>query len=189
MQLQKPGIRVMGIAESYRTPHHSLLAGVVMRRDLYIDGFGFATITVGGDDGSDAIITMVKEQNRRDISVIMISGAALAWFNILNPVWISEETKIPVICVSYEESEGLLDHIARHFPGNTEKIDTYCALKERIIVDLPTGYSLYARGYGVSDRDTVRICRIFAHHGRIPEPIRVARLCARAVRQSTHTGI
>ncbi|MBN1165863.1 MAG: DUF99 family protein [Methanospirillaceae archaeon] len=189
MQLQKPGIRVMGIAESYRNPHHSLLAGVVMRRDLFIDGFGFATITVGGDDGSDAIISMVKEKNRGDIPAVMISGAALAWFNILNPERISEEINTPVICVSYEESEGLIKHIERHFPGNTEKIDAYRALKERIIVDLPTGYQLYARGYGISDRETAKVCRIFTHHGRIPEPVRVARLCARAFKQSTHSGI
>ena len=186
MQLQKSGIRVMGIAESYDTRDISLLAGVVMRKDLYIDGFTFNTITVGGDDSSDAIISMFQVLNRRDISLIMISGCALAWFNILRPQYIYEETKIPVICVSYEESEGLDVHIKKHFPDDSHKIEAYLSLKPRRAVSLKTGYTLYARGYGITDSETDKACIIFTHHGKIPEPIRIARLCARSVMQYTH---
>ena len=52
MHSGKPGLRVLGIAESYRGRHDegavSRLAGVVMRRDLRIDGFGTDEATVGG---------------------------------------------------------------------------------------------------------------------------------------------
>ena len=186
MQLQKSGIRVMGVAESYQTRDISLLAGVVMRKDLYIDGFAYNTITVGGDDGTDAIISMVRAMNRKDISLLMISGCALAWFNILNPQQIYEDTCIPVICVTYEESEGLLPHIKRHFPSDTHKIEIYNALKPRDEIHVRTGYTLYARGYGISQSETQKACILFTHHGKIPEPIRVARLCARSFMQYTH---
>ncbi|PKL60363.1 MAG: DUF99 domain-containing protein, partial [Methanomicrobiales archaeon HGW-Methanomicrobiales-4] len=53
MQLQKPGIRVLGIAESYSSRDDSCLCGVVMRRDLHIDGFIFGRVMVGGEDSTE----------------------------------------------------------------------------------------------------------------------------------------
>jgi endonuclease V-like protein UPF0215 family len=181
MQLQKSGIRVLGIAESYSDRDRSCLCGVVMRRDLQIDGFAFGTVTVGGDDATAVILRMVEDLDRNDLNGIMLSGCVIAWYNIVNPAKIHAATQIPVICVSYQESEGLEGHIEHHFPGNTDKLENYQALGARIPVLLPNGYTLYARGWGLTDTELVRSCRIFTIHGKIPEPLRVARLCARSV--------
>ena len=107
MHIPKKGLRAFGIAESYSGRTCSTLAGVVMRKDLRIDGFSFGTVTVGGMDATDRILGMVRRLNRSDINLIMLSGCVIAWFNVLDPSRISLETGIPVICVSYEDSEGL----------------------------------------------------------------------------------
>lgn len=184
MQLQKSGIRVFGIAESFSDRQQSRLCGVVMRRDLHIDGFAFGRVTVGGDDATDVIITMIEGLNRKDLNLIMLSGCVIAWFNIIDPGTIHTITGLPIICVSYQESEGLSRHIAHHFPGNEKKIQMYHALGNRIEILLPNNYTLYARGWGLPDNEVIRACRIFTHHGRIPEPLRVARLCARSAMAS-----
>lgn len=188
MQLQKSGIRVLGIAESFAGRSNSILCGVVMRRDLHIDGFVFGEVIVGGDDATQEIIRMIHELNRPDLNLIMISGCVIAWYNIISPSSIQEQSGIPVICVSYEESEGLEGHIRHHFPGDDIRLSRYRALGERTEITLHTGHTLYARGWGLSLPEVIRACRIFTHHGKIPEPVRVARLCARKVMQTTMPG-
>jgi len=185
MQLQKSGIRVLGIAESCSSRERSFLCGVVMRRDLHIDGFVFGNVTVGGDDATGEILRMITELDRHDLNLIMLSGSVIAWYNIVDPAEIHYQTRIPIISVSYEESEGLEEHIRHHFPGDAERVTRYRSLGDRTEVSLPTGYSLFARGWGVTEKEMIRACRLFTHHGKIPEPLRVARIAARSMMQYT----
>jgi len=179
MHIPKKGLRALGIAESYTGRSVSRVAGVVMRKDLHIDGFIFSTVTVGGMDATASVLNMVQTLERRDINVIMLSGCVIAWFNILNPSLINQETGIPVICVTYEDSEGLDSDIRYHFPDDTARILAYENLGKRIPVKLHTHQTLFIRAWGIDHHDAGRLCNDFTHEGKIPEPLRVARLCAR----------
>jgi hypothetical protein len=185
MHIPKKGLRALGIAESYSGRSVSRLAGVVMRKDLRIDGFIFSTVTVGGMDATASVLHMVQELERSDINVIMLSGCVIAWFNIMNPAQIAKETGIPVICVTYEDSEGLIADIRHHFPDDTARISAYENLGERIPVELHTQQTIFIRAWGMGSRDAARLCNDFTLEGKIPEPLRVARLCAR---QSLYSG-
>ena len=179
MHIPKKGLRVFGIAESYSGRTCSRLAGVVMRKDLRIDGFSFGNVTVGGMDATDCILTMVRVLDRRDIKVIMLSGCVIAWFNVIDPARISQETNIPVICISYEDSDGLEAEIGNHFPEDKERVIAYRRLGERIPVILHTHQTIYLRAWGLNLTDAVQLCNDFTIEGKIPEPLRVARLCSR----------
>jgi len=179
MHIPKKWLRAFGIAESFAGRTRSTLAGVVMRKDLRIDGFSFGTVTVGGMDATDSILRMVRRLNRRDINVIMLSGCVIAWFNVLDPSRISQEAGIPVICVSYEDSEGLEADIRHHFSGDWERVVAYRRLGERIPVTLLTGQTILLRAWKLNPTDAMKLCNDFTLEGKIPEPIRVARLCSR----------
>ncbi len=179
MHIPKKGLRALGIAESYSGRTSSTLAGVVMRKDLRIDGFAFGKVTVGGMDATDCILGMVQDLNRRDINVIMLSGCVIAWFNVIDPARISHETGIPVICVTYEDSDGLESDIRYHFPDEEERINAYGKLGERIPVILHTHQIIFLRAWGISPHDAEQLCNDFTLEGKIPEPLRVARLCSR----------
>ena len=179
MHIPKKGLRAFGIAESYSGRTFSTLAGVVMRKDLRIDGFSFGTVTVGGMDATDSILGMLSELNRRDINVIMLSGCVIAWFNVLDPLRISREAGIPVISVSYEDSEGLEADIRHHFPGDEERVVSYRRLGERIPITLHTGQTIFLRAWKLNPTDAMKLCNDFTLEGKIPEPLRVARLCSR----------
>jgi len=181
MHLPKKGLRALGIAESYRGRTYSTLAGVVMRKDLRIDGFSFGAVTVGGMDATDTVLRMIQELQRRDLNAILLSGCVIAWFNVIDPSRIEKESAIPVICVTYEESDGLEEDIRHHFPDDPARIAAYRQLGERIPARLHTGETLYIRAWGLSHDDAARFCDDFTLEGRIPEPLRVARLCARHV--------
>jgi endonuclease V-like protein UPF0215 family len=185
MHIAKKGLRVLGIAESYTGRTRSTLAGVVMRKDLVIDGAAFERVTVGGKDATTAVLAMVRELDRRDINCLMLSGCVIAWYNIINPDELHATTGIPVIVVTYEESEGLEEDIRYHFPGDAERLDAYRALGERFPVDLHNGYRIYLRASGMLNDDAARLCDAFALDGKIPEPLRVARIMARGVMRHT----
>jgi len=180
MHLPKTGIRALGIAESYSGREQSTLAGVVMRKDLIIDGFAFASVTVGGMDGTDAVLKIIHTLNRRDINVVLLSGCVISFFNIINPLKVHNETGLPVICVTYENSDGLLGDIKHHFPGDTARTDAYLSLGERLPHILPDGQTVYLRSWGIDPPDAGELCTAFTSQGKIPEPLRVARLSARA---------
>jgi len=187
MHIAKKGLRILGIAESFSSGKNSILAGVVMRKDLRIDGFSFTTTTVGGMDATDSVIALYRSFTRGDINLIMISGGVISWYNIIDPFRVFDETQRGVIIVTYEESEGIEDDIVRHFPGDGARIAAYRNLGSRIPVTLRTGHTLYMRSYGLREKDAGSICSDFTFDGRVPEPLRVARLYARSVlRSQTH---
>ncbi|HMA05020.1 MAG TPA: DUF99 family protein [Methanomicrobiales archaeon] len=180
MHLAKRGIRALGIAESFSGRSSSTMAGVVMRKDLRIDGVALATLTVGGMDATDAVLGIIASLARRDINVALVSGSVVAWYNILDPEAIQEKTGLPLIVVTYEDSEGLEEDITHHFPGDEDRLKAYRRLGAREPVDLGGGSRVFIRPFGISSDDASRILRDFTRDGKVPEPVRVARLVARA---------
>jgi len=173
---------VLGIAESFvRTIPLSRLAGVVMRADLRIDGVALASATVGGDDATRAVLNIYEELDRADVNAILLSGAVISWFNIIDIQEVFESTEKPVICLTYEESPGLEKCIREYFPEPDEKLRSYERLGPRQQIMLKTGYEVYVRTLDVSPEDARVLINKFTLDGRIPEPVRVARLAARAV--------
>jgi endonuclease V-like protein UPF0215 family len=181
LHLNKPAIRVLGIAESFtKSKPLSRLAGVVMRGDLRIDGIAFSNITVGGDDATEGIFRIYEELDRTDINIIMLNGAVIGWFNIIDLQEIYERLDISVLCLSYEESSGLQKYILGYFPTDEERMRRYHRLGQRERVKLKTGYDVYIRGFGITGAEAKLLLSKFTLDGRVPEPLRMARLAARA---------
>jgi len=181
IHLEKKGLRGLAIAESFKQDDNSSrLAGVVIRRDYVIDGFVFGKCTIEGDDATESVLKMYRTLNRDDINFILISGLIIAMYNIIDIKKISEETNLPVIGVTYEESEGIEDSIKKHFPNSYEqKMDRYHKLETRKPITLHTGYKLYIRTEGCIFEEAQQLLDMFTLQGAIPEPLRVAQLLAK----------
>ena len=180
MNIPKKGLRALGIAESYSGRTVSTLAGIVMRKDLVVDGAAFARVTVAGTDASGGVLSIVRALDRKDINVLFLSGCVIAFFNIIDPEVVQEETGLPVVCVTYEESEGLEGDIIHHFPGDKKRLGAYRRLGDRIPHTLPGGGIVFIRSWGIDTQDAARLCDDFTREGKIPEPLRLARIAARA---------
>jgi len=184
LHLNKPGIRALGVAESFRPgQRRSTLAGVVMRSDLVVDGLAIGSALVGGDDASTSIAALYRKLNRNDVNVIMVSGAILSLYNMVDIESLAKRTKLPVICLTYKETSGIEDAIRLHFPENPEpKLAAYRKLGGRLKVRLSSGNKVFARAsLGVKDAEVKSVIDMFTLQGSVPEPVRVARLLARAV--------
>ncbi|MEM3437105.1 MAG: DUF99 family protein [Nitrososphaerales archaeon] len=192
IHVEKKGIRALGIAESFKKDQskRSVLAGIVMRSDMIIDGFIFGSAEIGGDDATDEIVNMFQRLKRNDINIIMLGGSVISMYNIIDIDSLGLRTNTPVISVTFKESEGLEPHIKHHFPYSWEKkLSAYNKLGVREAIKLHTNYTVYIRTYGISSEVSKRILDKFTIQGAIPEPIRLARLLARAKIASNAIGI
>ena len=174
----KSGVRVLAIAESFdREDEKSIVAGIVMRGDVRIDGFGICKPSVGGTDATSSLISLFERLERPDIRAWMLGGSVIAWFNIIDIVELYETTKVPVVCVSYNPSEGIEKYVKEYFPADWEqRLQIMERAGPRMEATLKTGHQVYLNVSGLSKTRAKQLVDQFTLDGRIPEPIRVARI-------------
>ncbi|MEP0824961.1 MAG: DUF99 family protein [Nitrososphaera sp.] len=178
---EKKGIRILGVAESFKkSGTKSTLAGIVMRRDLVIDGMAFGSATIEGDDATDSIISIYRSLARDDINCILLDGLVISMYNIIDGERVAGETGLPVLAITFEDSKGLEKSIMHHFKDWKDKLKQYQKLGEREKVTLKTGKNLFIRCWGINQRRAIAILNSFTLQGSVPEPIRVAKIAARA---------
>ncbi|MFB6160387.1 MAG: DUF99 family protein [Haloferacaceae archaeon] len=182
----KPGVRALGIAESHAgDADRSVLAGAVVRADRVVDGLAFGTCTVGGLDATAATLDLAAALDRADVRHVLTAGVAPAWFNLLDLDRVHERLDRPVVAVSFEASEGLEPALREQFDGAAleARLDRYRALPPRRPVTVGDD-RVFVRAAGLSDEHAAAVVRAHTPEGEgRPEPLRVARLSARAVRE------
>lgn len=191
LQVHKKGIRAFGVSESFvkSSSRNSILAGVVMRSDLIVDGFSFATATVGGMDSTQRIIDMYKAMERDDINLILLNGCVISWYNVVDLHLLAKATHLPLICVTYRESKGLERFFRELFPKDYGyRIEVYRRNGPRREVILKTGKKVFIRFIGMNLDEAESILNKFTLVGAVPEPLRVARLLARSLMRSCLEG-
>lgn len=185
LHLEKKGLRGLAIAESFRqNSEKSILSGIVMRRDFLIDGFVFGTTTLNGNDATDAILKMYDDLDRPDISYVLISGLIISMYNVIDIKKIHESLQLPIIGVTYNESQGLEDAIKHHFPEDyVSKIKEYQKLGNREKISLHTSSDIFVRREGCTLHDAKYLLDELTLQGSIPEPLRVAQLLSKTLLQ------
>ncbi|MGQ4833121.1 MAG: DUF99 family protein [Candidatus Asgardarchaeia archaeon] len=179
----KKGFRVLGIAESFKKgmSSRSLLTGVVMRADFVIDGINFTFSKVGGLDSTERIIELYTEFNRTDIGAILINGCIISWFNIVDLEKLFQVIQKPIICLTYEESQGIEKYLREYFPNDWAlRLEIYNRNGDREKIYLKTRHFVFVQVKGITVRRALVLLNKFTIHGAIPEPIRIAKLISNA---------
>jgi endonuclease V-like protein UPF0215 family len=186
----KPGTRALGVAESFaEDDERSVLCGAVVRADRIVDGMAFGSCTVGGTDATAAVGSLVADLDRDDVQYLLLAGIAPAWFNVVDARALADAVSRPVIVVSFEASPGLEPTLREQFSGDAlrRRLGTYRAQPPRH--RLAVGETdVWVRSVGVDGGAADRIVRAFTPEGGRPEPLRVARLAARAARRVRAAG-
>ena len=188
VHIHKKGIRVLGISESFvkGISKHSILAGVIMRADMIVDGFTFSRAKVGGMDATQRIIEMYEALNRRDINIVLLNGCVISWYNVIDLNHIVDSIGLPLVCVTYEDSGGLETFFKENFPeGWQQRTEVYKRNGPRTPLTLHTGHTIYARFLNISRDETLKLLNKLTFHGAVPEPLRIARLLARSLMGSS----
>ncbi|MDH5019152.1 endonuclease dU [Halobacterium rubrum] len=176
----KPGTRALGVAASASGGNSATVAGAVVRASRVADGFSLSTCTVGGLDSTAAVVDCYERLGREDVRYVLLAGVAPAWFNVVDLRAVHEAVERPVLAVSFEASDGLRDPIEREFSGREreDRLAVYESLPDRHPLAV-NGERVFVRSVGCDSPDEV-VCAFTPEGGR-PEPLRVARLVARAV--------
>jgi uncharacterized protein len=182
LNIDKKGIRVLAIAESFRKDiTTSILAGIVMRKDLIIDGLIFGNATIGGDDATQNIIKMYTSLKRNDINFLLLDGLIISMYNIINGKIIYDKIGIPVIAITFKNSQGIENAIRKHFPYNyNNKLENLKNLGTRNLILLKTKKYLWIRTWGIKHEDAIKLLNSFLIQGAIPEPIKLAKIISHA---------
>ena len=175
------------MSESFtKDSERSVVAGVVMRGDLRIDGFGFCHPQVGGTDATAELLGMFRRLERGDVRAWLLGGGVISWFNVVDLRTLSAQTGIPVVCVSFDESNGLEKYIREYFPDDwQQRVETLEKAGDRRLVSLETGHSVYVVTAGIGVNRARQLLNLFTLDGRVPEPVRVARQLAAAVHRNS----
>jgi len=190
--LEKKGVRVLGVAESFKkgAGERAVLAGVVMRADFVIDGVVVGECTVGGLDSTEGIIRMYHTLGREDVMAIMLNGCIISWFNVIDLHRLHDETRLPVIAVSYNPTRGILNFFKKYFPDDWQKrVEIYERNGPRIGIVNKNNLTIYIRSVGIDEEDAARLINRFTLFGKIPEPLRIAKLVAHAILLSRVKGV
>lgn len=182
----KPGSRALGIAAS-DAADRSQLCGAVLRADRMVDDLVFATCSVGGSDATAACCRLWDRLERPDVQWLLVAGVAPAWFNLVDLAALADHTDRPVIVVSFEDSDGLEAPLREQFDGAALdwRLDVYGRLPSRTRVSIGDD-AVFIRSVGTDTDAAAAVVRAFTPEGSgRPEPLRIARLAARAGREQS----
>lgn len=119
----------------------------------------------------------------KQLKVIMTRGVTIAGFNYLDLALLSEKTALPIISIVDREPD--MDKISaalQNLPNGDKRLEI---IKKnglpKPILSSPDEGPIFIQSFGITEDEVIRIVQNATVTGRIPEPIRVARLIAVAL--------
>lgn len=158
----------------------ALLAAVLFR-EANIENVKVVKITVDGLDATKKLAEVLKEW---DFTTIMLAGVSFAGFNLINPTIIYEKFKKPVIIISRTkpDNRAVKQALKKHFEDWEMRWEVFQKLGPIHKIVTRSGEApLYVEIVGASVKWASNIIRALCFCGRVPEPIRAARLIARGL--------
>ncbi|MFH0816951.1 MAG: DUF99 family protein [Methanobacteriota archaeon] len=171
------------------TDRHAPLAGVLVRLPNYVEAVLIGTVQVDGEDAGETIGKMVRASPYRDQpKAMMLDGAAMGGFNVIDIDVLSQETEIAVITLTRDKPD--MKAVKGALKINFDDWDRrYGILSRRKLRKLDTGHSpVYYDCAGMEFREAEEIIRKSIVQGAIPEPLRLAHLVATAAAKGESRG-
>jgi endonuclease V-like protein UPF0215 family len=187
----KTQVRVLGIDDAsfsfkdVKVP----IVGVVVRLPGYVEGVMVSEVAMDGNDADQAIIEMLSRSRYRDqIKLVMLDGAALGGFNLVDIDALVKATGIPFCTLTRDRPnrEAMRSALQKHFPDWQERLDL---LLRHDPMEIPTkNGSVFVSVAGISSSDVQVLLAESLVCGAIPEPLRLAHLFATAMVKGESKG-
>ena len=158
----------------------AILAAVLFK-GTWIKDVRTAKITV---DGLDATEIFIKTLKGWKFEVVMLAGISFAGFNVINPFLVQEKFAKPVIVITRTkpDNRAVKNALQRHFEDWELRWKVFEKTANFSQVSVLAGEPpLNFNVIGASVKWASSIIRALSVCGRVPEPVRVARLIARGL--------
>ena len=182
----KPHLRVLGIDDGPFTfdERRALFTGVMVRLPSYVESIAIGSVEVDGNDATERIAEMLISHGWNGIHAILIDGAALGGFNIVDIEELNDRTGVPVITVTHErpDMDSIKEALKSHFRKWEKRYDM---LESREMYEISVEEGIvYISFYGIDLKGAKEVVRKSIVRGLTPEAIRLAHMVGRAVREA-----
>ncbi|MCX6661282.1 MAG: DUF99 family protein [Euryarchaeota archaeon] len=187
----KRQVRILGIDDAPFTfeEKYTTVIGVVMRGGEYLECVLRNQVTIDGTDATTICKQMIQNsRHRRQLKAVMIDGACLGGFNVVDIDDLSEATHLPVITVTRDkpDQKKIKQALQKNFKDWKERLTL---LQKGPLHRIPTYHNpMYIKCTGISLEEAKEIINISTIRGVIPEPIRVAHLIASGITRGESYG-
>lgn len=157
------------------------LLAIVLLRQATIEKVKVTKITVDGLDATEKLAKILKDW---EFDVLLLAGISYAGFNLINPMLIYERFKKPIIIIAQTKpnNKAVKRALKRHFEDWEIRWRVFQRLGPVHKIHIKSGEApLYMETVGANVRWASNLVRSFCLCGRIPEPLRAARLIARGL--------
>jgi len=187
----KDQARVLGIDDGpfVKGIGRAALAGVLVCPPGYVEGVIVSSCQVDGEDANQAIISMVQDSRfSEQVRMVMVDGAALGGFNVVDVRALSEDLGVPVMTVSRDvpDMEAIRSALKMHFPDWERRFEIISRNHVRP-VEVPDG-RVFVTSEGIDEREADAMVRRCTVRGCLPEPVRLAHLVATALVRGESRG-
>ncbi|MDI9620204.1 MAG: DUF99 family protein [Candidatus Nezhaarchaeota archaeon] len=160
-----------------------------LMENLRFEDVRLRLIEVDGLDATEKLIDMAKTLETAD--VIMLGGITFAGFNLVDPVEVYGQFKVPIIVVTRDkpDNQSVLEALKKHFADWSIRYEVF-----RRLADISPVYELkpspkenpvYVEVVGMAVEEAFEVLKKTTIRGRMPEPIRLANSIAKAASRLT----
>jgi len=160
------------------------IAAVVVSLPEHLEAVHTSTVRVDGTDGTARVLAVLKALGSLGgIRAVLLDGAVVGGFNVLDLDAIHRATGVPVVAVTRRPPDfaRIAAALRRWFPRSADR--RLALLRRHRLRPVATGGEpILAATAGGTAEDSARLVRRSAVHGYWPEPLRLAHLIASAGR-------
>lgn len=181
----KKGVKILGIncASFDRIKNQkAILFGVIVRGNGILEGVLKTEVIVDGEDATEKILEMVSASTHSmQLKMILTRGVTIAGFNYIDIRKISQETSLPVVSiVDHQPNQEDFNLAIRNVPNWEKRLEIINSTPIREVITNKEEAPVFIQSVGIEESTVDKFLKEITLFGRIPEPLRVARLIAMA---------
>jgi len=183
--------RILGVDDAPFTFADAVVpvVGVVVRAPDYVEGVLTTRVHVDGTDATDVLAAAIQgSRYRAGLALVLLDGAALGGFNVVDIDALHESIRVPVATVTRNrpDLDSMERVLRRKFPDWERRLEI---LRRNELFRVETPHKpLYATAAGLPPRDLTDAIHRCTIRGALPEPVRIAHLIATAIVKGESKG-
>ena len=167
-----------------RSSRRAALVGVVFSTPNYVEGLLRTSVAIDGTDATDRILSLLGSSPFLDgVRAVILDGIAVGGFNLIDLDRLHEGLQRPVVTVTRRSPDfpAIRSALRKYFPRDAEVRWRLVRAHPLFRLAMSEGNPLRVSAVGCTRAEAAAIVRRTTVRGNLPEPLRLARLVARAL--------
>lgn len=163
-----------------KADRYCLLVGVVVTCNT-VERVMLDWIDVDGMDSIKKVVSLARRS--KGVDVVMLPSVSLGGFNVTDPYKLHKQLKLPILIANPEKPRlrAVREALRQHFPDWRQRVMVFDLMGLPAMLQLSSKEVLYFYSVGLPAKRARTMLRSLTVFGKKPEPLRIARIVARAL--------